>query len=82
MALIKVNNRGQSSDFSVERGATKNLIINDVMRIIKEAPLKQILVSILLIDIIASGLVQLEHTLNNQLLHLKEKQLVLINLQE
>ena len=33
MALIKVNNRGQSSDFSVERGATKNLIINGSMRI-------------------------------------------------
>ena len=28
MALIKVNNRGQSADFSTEIGATKNLIIN------------------------------------------------------
>ena len=55
LTLIKVNNRGQpGSDFSVERGATKNLIINDLMRIAQRfrTPLKQILVSILLIDII------------------------------
>ena len=33
MALIKVNNRGQSADFSTEIGATKNLITNGDMRI-------------------------------------------------
>jgi hypothetical protein len=33
MALIKVNNRGQSSDFSTEIGATKNLIINGAMQV-------------------------------------------------
>jgi hypothetical protein len=33
MALIKVNTRGQSSDFSTEVGATKNLIINGNMLI-------------------------------------------------
>jgi len=33
MALIKVNNRGQSSDFSTEVGATKNLVINGAMQV-------------------------------------------------
>ena len=33
MALIKVNNRGQSSDFSTEVGRSKNLIMNGDMRI-------------------------------------------------
>jgi hypothetical protein len=33
MALIKVNNRGQSADFSTEIGATKNLIINGAMQV-------------------------------------------------
>ena len=33
MALVTVNNRGQSADFSTEIGATKNIIINGAMRI-------------------------------------------------
>ena len=33
MALIKVNTRGQSSDFSTEIGATKNLVINGAMQV-------------------------------------------------
>jgi len=37
MALIKVNNRGQSADFSTEIGATKNLVINGAMQIAQRA---------------------------------------------
>jgi len=33
MALIKVNNRGQSSDFSTEVGAFKNIVINGDMKV-------------------------------------------------
>jgi len=37
MALLKVNNRGQSADFSTEIGATKNLVINGAMQIAQRA---------------------------------------------
>ena len=83
MALIKVNNRGQSSDFSLERGATKNLIINTTDMRIAQRGTSQTNAGVNSIDRMSWSTSGATETFSQQSTTIAlADQLVLINLQE